>query len=513
MGNLTRGKTDELLVLTAQPIIGTPASENYDTTLGRIAKFQDSPLRLYASATPDAILHIAANKVQAGDGTYRATPPSNSTLPTYAGSTINFDTAAITGGAVTKEGSTFALPTLTGTGKFVRMAFAYNTTANAIDTTFSAEAASQGALVDPGTLYPLIPGQKRGYIDLVSVSAANKFKTATSAGAVPLIENADIITFGSGSASDGSGGGASLLDPNYDETFIYYTRSDFAIDQKKFFGSTTGTDSILGLGKVVFTAGSQTLISSNLLGTVFLADAPVVNTAQVRLLYNVGKVDSAPVIAVALDGAAGSPTWVAATKTEVSGLFVIADFVFPAGSTSTDTRVRVTSSAGSKELAGFGVNLCQDSTGSYAGDATKEVRTITSTEASTGLITLASVRFTPGAGQLHCNYKGHDFIEPDFICLGGGAVQFPLAFFTTGDVAKFYVGYGMVNLSNAPVTVNNMLSSNSTLGSVEVLSGFTLDKPYMEIPAGATITGVGAISTDGYITGDGILANYRDRNI
>ena len=301
----------------------------------------------------------------------------------------------------------------------------------------------------------------------------------------------------------GSGAGASLLDPNYDETFIYYTRSDFSIDKKKFFGSTTGSDSVLGLGKIILNAGQQ-FISSNVLGSVFLADNPVVNTAQVRLLYNVGKVDTAPVISVSKDGGSN---WVSATATYVSGLFVIADFTLPVGSTSTDMRVKVVAGTGSGfELAGFGINAVQDSTGAFAGDATFETRVITSTEASTGTITLTSVRFTPGAHQLHCNYNGHDFVAPDFIELGGGRVQFPLTFFNTGDTAKFYVAYGLVNLSNAPVTINNVLSSNDTLGSVVVPTGYTLDKPYMSVPAGATVSGAGNIETTGYVSGDGVLA-------
>jgi hypothetical protein len=358
------------------------------------------------------------------------------------------------------------------------------------------------------------------------------------------------------------------LNPNPEETFIYYTRSDFRIDQFKFLGSTTGTQ---GVGVITFTTG-QNLISGNLLGSVFLADNPVVNTAQVRLLYNVGKVDTllgsysftvasanfsagavyshngtnytvlntafggtnliatgavAPLssgtltfvsgsgdasitfsavvsnIAVSTDG---GTSWNFPYQVYSSGLFVVADFTLPSGTTSTNFKIKVSAVAVSSELAGFGVNLVQDSTGSYAGDATKEIRVITSTEASTGLITLNQVRFTPGAGQLHCNYNGHDFITPDFIELGGGQVQFPLAFFTTGDTAKFYVGYGLVNTSNAPMTINNMLSSNSTLGSAVIPTGYTLDKPWMEIPAGAVITGAGNIETTGYITGAGILA-------
>lgn len=367
----------------------------------------------------------------------------------------------------------------------------------------------------------------------------------------------------------GSGSGASLLDPNYDETFIYYTRSDFAIDKKKFFGSTTGTDNVLGTGKVILGVG-QNFISSSILGSVFLADNPVVNTVQVRLLYNLGKVDntftftvtaanatlgdvytngsytytvlatitggttlscsgngmmgtsgtltkvsgtgdtsitySATVgVAISVSADAGS-NYTAATNTYISGLFVVSDFTMTAGTLSSDFRIKVISNTAASELAGFGVNLVQDNTGAYAGDATFETRVVTSTEASTGLITLTSVKFTPGAHQLHCIYSGHDFMAPTFVEVGGGSVQFPINFFVTNDTVYFYVTYGLVNTTNAPMTINNMLSSNDTLGSVAIPSGFTLDKPWMNIPSGATVSGAGNIETTGVITGAGILA-------
>ena len=370
-------------------------------------------------------------------------------------------------------------------------------------------------------------------------------------------------------AINSGGSGASLLDPNYDETFIYYTRSDFSIDKATFFGSTTGTNSITSAGKIILGA-TQNFISANLLGSVFLADNPVINTAQVRLLYNVGKVDntftftvttasatagavytngyynytvsttlsagttlvcsgngfmgtsgtltkvsgtgdttitySACVfVAISVSADAGS-NYTAATNTYISGRFIVADFTEETGTTSTDYRIKVVSNTASSELAGFGVNLVQDSVGAYGGDATFETRIITSTEATTGLITLTTVKFTPGAHQLHVIYSGHDFMAPTFSEIGGGAAQFPINFFTAGDTVYFYVAYGLVNTTNAALTLNNMLSSNSTLGSVAIPSGFTLDKPYMDLPSGAIITGAGNIETTGAITGSGTLA-------
>ena len=535
----------------------------------------DAPFRLSAS-TPaaDSLLNIQANRVETEDGTVISSAPSGSTLQAYPVTTINFATGAVTGGTVVRDGGTFALPAY-ASGQYCRVFFVYQSTLNQINCTFSVNSGTYGGLADPGVLFASLGSSNLpiGYIDLQSVGSSI-YKTADSTSTV--IENKNgtgnrIFRFGSGAGGGSSGAGASLLDPNFDETFIYYTRSDFSIDQKTFFGSTTGTDNVLGTGKVVLDA-TQNFISANLLGPVFLADNPVINTAQVRLLYNVGKVDntftftvtastayigdiytngyynytvlanitggttlscsgngfmgssgtltkvsgnvgsSATIaysacvfvaISVSSDGGTG---YTAATNTYISGRFVVADFTEETGTTSTDYRIKVISNTAASELAGFGVNLVQDSTGAYAGDATFETRIITATEASTGLITLTTVKFTPGAHQLHVIYNGHDFVAPTFLEIGGGVVQFPINFFTAGDTVYFYVAYGLVNTTTAPITINNMLSSNSTLGSFAVPSGYTLDKPWMEIPAGATISGPGNVETTGVITGAGTLA-------
>jgi len=444
------------------------------------------------------------------------------------------------------------------------------------------------------------------------------------------------------------------LDANIDSTFTYYTRSDFAFDKKTFFGSTTGTDNVLASGKIVLNA-TQQFISSSLQGSTMVADAPIVNAAQAKLLYNAGAIDASPTVSISRDG---GNSWVAAWQQVVSGKAVIADVLFPSSSsplfdagtpngtqtaafyvaeifqptyhmtltafgayvklasasssgtvvgklmavaggvpttiiatsretltvgqeitttsaykvfsfanvalhpdtqyalvlystgmavnlsadqvsaapayilgsatsangsswtgsgstdlafqiygTGIDVQLKVVSGTASSELAGFGVEMVLDTPTTYAGDASFETRVITATEATTGTITLYSVRFTPGTHQLHCNFSGHDFVAPSFTEIGGGVVQFPVNFFSTGDTANFYVSYGLTNLSNVPVTINNMVSSNSTLGSITIPSGYTLDKPWMDIPAGATVSGSGNIETTGTITGAGILAS------
>lgn len=537
--------------------IATSPSRELDDLLRSVNSELQMPLRMAASTSANQILNISNTVVTNPETNRRRTIPHiSSTVTSFISGTITFPT--VSGNNITfSTGGSTPVPMVCTTGKTVKILIYLDAVGN-LGAAVSPEATSEALAVVPP---PLSGTFSLGYIVMFN-----------SSGTISPVANTNIYQFVGGGGGSGSGDGASVLDPNYDETFIYYTRSDFTIDKKTFFGSTTGTDQVLGFGKVVLDTG-EVFTSSNLLGPQFLVDAPVVNTAQVRLLYASGKLDNwfffdgfsgvdvsigdvyslggklytattnlsgsgyiiftgsyqpaatGTMTKVSGDGgssasisytsrsfvniqvsADGGSSWVNAYNTTWSGLFVVADFAMAAGTTSTDFRIRVTGLASASELKGFGVNLVQDNVGEYGGDAAFETRIITSTEASTGLITLTEVKFTPGAHQLHCNYSGHDFMAPDFIELGSGQVQFPLTFFNAGDVAKFYVGYGLINKTDAPVTINNMLSSNSTLGSVAIPAGFTLDKPWMEIPAGATVSGSGNVETTGVITGAGILA-------
>lgn len=230
------------------------------------------------------------------------------------------------------------------------------------------------------------------------------------------------------------------------------------------------------------------------------------DTQYALVLYSTGMA-----VNLSADQVTSSPAYILGSATSANGSSWTGsgsvDLAFQIYGTGIDVQLKVVSGTASSELVGFGVEMVLDTPTTYAGDASFETRVITATEAVTGTITLYSVRFTPGTHQLHCNVSGHDFVAPSFSELGGGVVQFPVNFFSTGDVANFYVSYGLTNLSNVPVTINNIVSSNSTLGSITIPSGFTLDKPWMDIPAGATVSGSGNIETTGTITGAGILAS------
>jgi len=141
-----------------------------------------------------------------------------------------------------------------------------------------------------------------------------------------------IYQFPSAGTGEGGAGSGSPLDPT-DSTFLYYTRSDFAIEKKKFFGSTTGQDQILGLKKVILNSG-QIFTSMDLIGIQVRTDAASINNAQAKLLYNAGSVDETPTVEFSRDG---GTSWQAGTislpgassASAFEGTLILADIAWP----------------------------------------------------------------------------------------------------------------------------------------------------------------------------------------
>jgi len=184
----TQGFVDELKTLIDHEAIGSKENELLKDLLARVNKNTSYPLRLFANhPTPGATLNISGNKIESGDGSEKTTPPIEDTIQEYAGATINFQTGIVAPvGEVTTSGGTFTLPTVSGSGKFVRCVFKYVADANKVDSFFGAEQASAGALEDAGALYSNIDGVPIGFIDLESTSTT-AYKTIGSATAI--IEN------------------------------------------------------------------------------------------------------------------------------------------------------------------------------------------------------------------------------------------------------------------------------------------------------------------------------------
>ena len=174
----TKGQNFQDVNIAALIKLGTAARATNETIMGAVNTEFDAPLRLAASSPADAKLNFAAQEVLTADGAGTSTPTIKGTIPTVVVSTIDFQTQATTGATFN-----ITFPT-TVIGKFYRLGFTLLTDSS-ITANFSIEAATVGALVNPGTLFAT--GTELGWIDLEATSTDGKFKTAGSS--TSIIEN------------------------------------------------------------------------------------------------------------------------------------------------------------------------------------------------------------------------------------------------------------------------------------------------------------------------------------
>lgn len=206
---LTRGFTDDIKLLYANETLGAVEDELLITTLDRIGKAINIPLKISASfPVADAFLNIEPSIIEDGDGGAKSVSSINALIPPQTvKTTIDFQTAATTGQTVLRDSSSFTLPTST-LGYYRRAAFILRSNGD-IDSHFSAEASSISGLTNPGTLFETLTsassGLPIGWIDLECDNALGSYRTAGSTSSV--IENKAgsafrIYRFGMGSGGD-----------------------------------------------------------------------------------------------------------------------------------------------------------------------------------------------------------------------------------------------------------------------------------------------------------------------
>lgn len=266
---------------------------------------QEQPVKLSANTGADSKIKIAANTVRNIDGTDTNTPPISSNIPTFALSTHDLQTGATTGATFTGA----ALPSST-VGLYRRFGYTLITDGS-VQVLYTAEAASIGALANPGTIF-VSTGIPIGWID-VEATASTAFKTIGSA--TSIIENvvagvSRIHRFGSGGGGGSGSGSGSPLDPDQESTYAFYARSDFNTDVYLFAATANGatfvgtaTDQIRTASQIKFTSNTGIFTSSNLVGTQLQTEALAINRASVRLLYENGYVET-PTLSISRDGGA-----------------------------------------------------------------------------------------------------------------------------------------------------------------------------------------------------------------
>jgi hypothetical protein len=220
----------------ALPRLGLPEESTNEQIFDGIDQNFNSPIRLYANSPADAVLNLGAQEVEQSNGVGKSIPPIDSNIPTFPQSTINFQTGATTGGTFS-----LAFPAST-VGQFRRLGLTL-LSSGTVQGVFSPEAASVGALSNPG-LYFIDGGIPLGWLDLECTDAAGKFKTAGSATAI--IENkvgSDIRVhvFGAGaggSSSEEGGQGADLA------TISYYVQMEDSLLDDELIDSSNSTGTI-----------------------------------------------------------------------------------------------------------------------------------------------------------------------------------------------------------------------------------------------------------------------------
>lgn len=152
-----------------------------------------SPLLIHANTTPDAKLYFEPSSVPTIEGTARVMPPLKSQIFSIASSWIDFQLQTTSGGP-------FIIAWPTSTVGFFRYVGFTLLSSGSIQALFTPEAATVGALDNPGTCF-VSGGMPLGYVLLESTNASGQFKTAGST--TNVIENSvggvsRVFCFGSG---------------------------------------------------------------------------------------------------------------------------------------------------------------------------------------------------------------------------------------------------------------------------------------------------------------------------
>lgn len=181
----------------ALPRLGAVAGASVETILDQSNLELNSPLRMSASVVPDAVLNFSSSLVVSADTANKIISPVKKVIyPALSSPTINFQTQALSNAG----DFTITFPAST-VGQYRHCAFTLNALGK-IQAVFSAEAATEGALVNPGSLF-VDNGLPLGYVTLQCTNVLGYFKTAGSA--TNIIENNKIFRFGSGASAGGSG--------------------------------------------------------------------------------------------------------------------------------------------------------------------------------------------------------------------------------------------------------------------------------------------------------------------
>lgn len=434
--------------------IKTQATDSLKNALNLIDDKLDNPLKISTSA---AVLTVAASKVQdlksAGtiEGTSnsisRAISPLGSTVIETASSTINVSSGAVTG----DFGSSPVSPTMTAS-YYVYMGIELRKDGK-LYTMFGTEGATSGAATKPSFSKGSLAV---GYILLQDNGTGGQWHFSN-----PL--EANIVQFSvGGSGGSGAGDAAEILERAKDwfenAPFVYMTANVFSLDEStKVDVSSTASYNVVN-SSYAFGAAGQTVISKQLMDAEFITSGEDIGTIEVSAYWLLSAIDTAAVYSASRDG--GS-TWETITMTRIGDSDAYRGFLNFANVSSavTDLRLKIVSSAGSKELLGYAVCYSYQQ-GTVSGVELRDVKT-TSTNANT-----FTLNFLPDPTKLKVFWveKAQVFAYGAFT-LDGRSVIFPADTFNEAGTQTLIfeqpLGGGFDNSdANAALLAANKLGSS-----------------------------------------------------
>ena len=164
-------------------------------------------------------------------------------------------------------------------------------------------------------------------------------------------------------------------------------------------------------------------------------------------------------------------------------------------SSGVDLRLKIQSSgtytgnlAAESHLKGFGVDFVWQGNLPITGDIRQETHLVSATEASSGLINLSSITYTPGASQLVAFINGHAFMAPQFTEISPSQVQFTAGSFTAGSIIKFTANFGLLDGSSIGLGKVNTIYEATVGSSAQVTAGYA---QYTSLQAAITAVAAG----------------------
>jgi len=314
-----------------------------DNIIASIDSELTPPLEMQASSTPDLVLNLGAIMLQNSEtDRFRTIPPISNLLPTFAGGTVTFP-ATSGNPIVTSAGDD---PTLTiSNDSFLKMGVFLDPLGNIV-----LQPGTEGASLAAATNPPLVSStHPMGYVVVRTVGAA-----------VQNVEDSDIYQYvGGGAGGSGSGDASSIItrlkDTQENSIFKQMTGVDLSSDEDAHIdGSSTGSFSLVS-GTFEFSAAAETLVTTdNLLSTPeFITPAKTLGKLQLVVFWAEGSVDTAATYEVkTTTGSFEAVTMerVGNASDAYHGTLDISSYTSP-----DNLQLRITSSAGSTAVAGYGL--------------------------------------------------------------------------------------------------------------------------------------------------------------